>query len=141
MRAAALLLTGLAAMGPAAAENTSRHTYSLIAATWPSDMAELPCDKEAICDVFVTKVRLREVTTLAGPLVPQPVTLFPGWHGMPAPGRHFLAATWQEKGQWHAHWLGTFDPDGCVPANLLSEYHIAAPRQVLRKDDRICFRA
>ena len=141
MHAAALLLMGLASAGAVTPrEAAPRHTYSLIAATWPSDVVEPPCDPGTFCDVFVTNVRFAGVETLAGPKVPQSLILFLGWHGMLPPGQHFLAAAWREKGRWRAQWAGDFDPHNCVSADTLSFYRIPVPLGAVTKEDRVCFR-
>jgi hypothetical protein len=140
MRAATLLLIGLATAAIGAPfEQAPRHAYSLIVAAWPTDLPRSPCEGEVICDAMVAKVRLAHVTTVAGPHVPQAVTLHLGWHGAPPPGQRFMVAVWQEKGRWLAHWVADLDADDCVPANTLSEYPIPLSPRAHRKGDEICF--
>jgi hypothetical protein len=135
------LLIALTAAGAGApAEHAPRHTYSLISASWPDDEVEPPCGPGVICDIFVTKVAFAGVATVAGPRIPQSLTLFLGWHGMLPPREHFLAAAWWEKGRWHARWEGDFDEEGCVSTETFSYYRISVPSEGYRKDDRICFR-
>jgi hypothetical protein len=141
MRAATLLLIGLATAGAGEPmEQAPRHAYSLVIATWPTDLPRPPCEGEVVCDVVVTKVRFADLTTVAGPRVPEALTLHLGWHGAPPPGQRFLAAVWLAKGQWRAHWVGDFGAEDCVSADTLSEYRIALPPQARRKGDEICFR-
>jgi hypothetical protein len=140
MRAAALLLFGLAATASGEpSDEPPRHAYSLIVAIWPVDMPTPPCAGEVICDVMVGKVQFPHVTTLAGPRVPEPLTLYLGWHGMLPRGERFSAAVWREKGVWHAHWVPDFRPDNCVSADTLSDYRIRVPREAYRKGTAICF--